>query len=294
MGRPPIDVPFDRDGSGRFLPWLVALMVYLAALAVSGALMLERALDGWDRGLMGTLTVELPPASAGNDGGLAATLKDLAAAPGVLSARPLSRAEMTALLAPWLGPSVPNDLALPQLVDVRIDPARLDETALAARLGRDAMGAAIDDQRVWLDRLARLVRMAEIVAAGIVCLIGAAAVLTVIFTMQAGMAVHRDVIELLHLVGARDGYIARQFQRQALRLSLWGGGAGIVLALATLLALAHAGDAARALGTTGPSLPSLTLVPTQLAALILLPVAAALLAMVTARLTVIRALTRMP
>ncbi|HUB97680.1 MAG TPA: cell division protein, partial [Stellaceae bacterium] len=77
MGRPPIDVPFDRDGSGRFLPWLVALMVYLAALAVSGALMLERALDGWDRGLMGTLTVELPPASAGNDGGLAATLKDL-------------------------------------------------------------------------------------------------------------------------------------------------------------------------------------------------------------------------
>ena len=42
LAAPAIDIPFDRDGSGRFLPWLVALMVYLAALALSGALVLER------------------------------------------------------------------------------------------------------------------------------------------------------------------------------------------------------------------------------------------------------------
>ena len=59
-----IDIPFDRDGSGRFLPWLIALMVYLAALASSGALALDGALERWDRGLAGTLTVELPPAQA--------------------------------------------------------------------------------------------------------------------------------------------------------------------------------------------------------------------------------------
>jgi cell division transport system permease protein len=286
-----IDIPFDRDGSGRFLPWLVALMVYLAALALSGALVLERTLESWDRGLAGTLTVELPPAPSGGDGGLAAALKDLTATEGVLAARPLSRAEMTALLAPWLGASVPDDLALPQLIDVRIDPQHLDETALAARLAKDASGAVIDDQRRWLDRLAGLVRAAEGVAGAIVLLIGAASVLTVIFTTRAGLAVHRDVIELLHLMGARDGYIARQFQRQAMRLGLRGGAAGIALALATLIALAQAGAA---LGAAGPALPSLALRPLQLAAMALLPLAAACLAMLAARLTVMRALARMP
>jgi cell division transport system permease protein len=291
MAAAAIDIPFDRDGSGRFLPWLVALMVYLAALALSGALVLERTLESWDRGLAGTLTVELPPALSGGNGGLAAVLKDLTATPGVVAARPLSRAEMTALLAPWLGTGVPDDLALPQLVDVRIDPQHLDENALAARLAKDASGAAIDDQRQWLDRLAGAVRAAEGVAGAIVLLIGAASVLTVIFTTRAGLAVHRDVIELLHLMGARDGYIARQFQRQAMRLGLRGGAAGIALALVTLLALARAGDA---LGTAGPALPSLALRPLQLAAMALLPLAAACLAMLAARLTVMRALARMP
>jgi cell division transport system permease protein len=291
MAAAAIDIPFDRDGSGRFLPWLVALMVYLAALALSGALVLERTLESWDRGLQGTLTVELPPAPLGSDGGLAAVLRDLAATPGVVAARPLARAEMTALLAPWLGASVPDDLALPQLVDVSIDPARLDEKTLATRLAKDASGAAIDDQRLWLDRLAGLVRAAEGVAGAIVLLIGAASVLTVIFTTRAGLAVHRDVIELLHLMGARDGYIARQFQRQAMRLGLRGGAAGIALALMTLLALAQAGAA---LGSAGPALPSLALRPLQLAALALLPLAAACLAMLAARLTVMRALARMP
>ena len=32
-----------------------------------------------------------------------------------------------------------------------------------------------------------------------------------IFTTRAGLAVHHNVIEILHIIGARDGYIARQF-----------------------------------------------------------------------------------
>ncbi len=131
-------------------------------------------------------------------------------------------------------------------------------------------------------------REIEATAVAIVLLIGAAAVLTVIFTTRAGLSMHRDVIELLHLMGARDGYIARQFDRQALRLGLIGGAVGIALALATVLALGEAAGAAALLGG------GLGLGPLDYAALALLPVAAALLAMATARLTVLRALASMP
>ncbi len=84
--------PFDRDGSGRFLPWLIALMVYLAALATSGALALDRALARWDRGLAGTLTVELPPDAPCRDGHgrrRRGGRGDRTPTPGVHSARPL-------------------------------------------------------------------------------------------------------------------------------------------------------------------------------------------------------------
>ncbi|HUZ71844.1 MAG TPA: FtsX-like permease family protein [Stellaceae bacterium] len=298
MRRRGLDIPFDRDGSGRFLPWLIALMVYLAALATSGALALDRALARWDTGLAGTLTVELPPdASSGTGkGSLAAAVRTIAATPGVRSARPLTRADMGKLLAPWLGPDLPPDeLALPQLIDVRIDLAHgVDLAAMRAALAKAAPDAVLDDHRLWLGRLAALIRTAEATAIVIVALIGAAAVLTVIFTTRTGLSVHRDVIELLHLMGARDGYIAAQFQRQALRLGLGGSLVGLALALATLLALVHAGAAAAVLGERALPLPTVNLVAFDWALLCVLPAVAAALAMVTARLTVLRALSRMP
>ncbi len=289
-----IDIPFDRDGSGRFLPWLIGLMVYLAALAASGALALDRALESWNRGLEGSLTIELPPPADAGDGGLAAALAALRGSDGVIAARPLERIEIARLLEPYLGADLPQQLALPRMIDVTIDPARLDRAALAARLAAAAPGAVLDDHRLWLDRLAALVRATEATSLLIVLLIAAAAVTTVVFTTRTGLSVHRDVVELLHVIGARDRYIARQFELQALRLGLAGGGLGLLLAVATLMALAHAGAAAAMLGETALPLPEVALAPWHYAVLMVLPLAAALLAMLTARLTVLGALARMP
>src|SRR6185437_6187989 len=148
------DIPLDRDGSGRFLPWLIALMVFLAALATSGALALDHALEAWNNGLSGTLTVEIPaspqaappspsppssapaPAAPPADGALDAALAVLHATPGVLSATALDRAATMKLVAPWIGEAAAlDDLPLPRLIDVRIDPDRgVGVAALATRL----------------------------------------------------------------------------------------------------------------------------------------------------------------
>jgi cell division transport system permease protein len=294
-----LDIPLDRDGSARFLPWLVALMVYLSALALAGALVLGDVLARWDQSLAGTATVELPPAPADpaqGDGGMAAALALLRATPGVLAAEPLDRAATAKLLEPWLGTAASaEDLALPRLVDVRMAPgARLDGEALAAKLRAAAPGATLDDHRLWLDRLADFARSVELTALLVILVIAAAAVLTVVFTTRTGLAVHHEVIEVLHLIGARDGYIARQFEREALRLGLLGGAAGLALALLTLLALGHAAAATALLGDEVRLLPSLRLEAWQWASLCLIPAGAALVAMATARLTVLRALARMP
>ena len=291
-----LDIPLNRDSSVRFLPWIIALMVYLAGLALAGTVVLQGALQRWDLSLSGTLTVQLPPEEQGKPDPLPAALELLRATPGVISAQAISREATAKLIEPWLGTALaPDELALPRLIDLRINPAAaLDLAQLRSKLAAAAPGAVLDDHRLWLDRLAGLVLSIEATALAIVLLIGGAAVLTVIFTTRAGLAVHHAVVEVLHLIGARDGYIAGQFQRQALELGLRGGLVGLLLTVATLIGIGHAGAATSVFGERVQLLPALQLAPWHWLLLAMLPVAASLIAMLTARLTVLRALKRMP
>ena len=292
-----LDLPLDRDGSGRFLPWMVALMVYLASLALAGTLVVRDGVARWDRGLTGTLTVELPAASSGrDDGAIEAALKVLRATSGVTRADAFDAKRTAALLEPWLGSDIAAaDLPLPRLIDVQIEPrAGVDLAALGERLAAAVPGARLDDHRQWLNRVLRTALAIEIVAGTIVILVGLAAVLAVMFATRTGLAVHQGVVEVLHLIGARDGYIARQFEWHALRLGLKGGIAGLVLAVLTLVGIAWAATQVGAIDDAVRVLPALSAPAIEWVLLLLLPIAAGLVAMLTARITVLRALKRMP
>jgi cell division transport system permease protein len=292
-----LDLPLDRDGSGRFLPWIVALMVYLASLALAGTLVVRDAVMRWDRGLTGTLTVELPAASSGrDDGAIEGALKVLRGTAGVTRADAFDAKRTAALLEPWLGTAIDaTDLPLPRLIDVQIEPrAGVDLAALRERLAAAVPGAQLDDHGRWLNRVLRTALAIEIVAGMIVALVGLAAVLAVIFATRTGLAVHHGIVEVLHLIGARDGYIARQFERHALRLGIKGGLAGLALAVLTLVGIAAAATQVGALDDAARVLPALSAPAIEWVLLLLLPIAAGLVAMLTARITVLRALKRLP
>jgi cell division transport system permease protein len=288
------DIPLRRDGTAKLLPWLIAPTVYLATLAIAGMLALHGMLLNWDRGLAGTMTVEVP--AGASEATVTAVVTLLRTTAGVASAQAMDRAAQAKLLEPWLGTTVATqELSMPRLIDLHVTAGvRPDLAALKTKLTAAAPGTVLDDHQQWLDRLYALALSVEVTGLAIVVMVSAASVLTVVFTTRAGLAVHRDVIELLHWMGARDGYIARQFQREALRLGFTGGLAGLVLAGATIWALGHVAAATSVLGEQAKLLPDLQLVPWQWGALAALPVIAALAAMITARLTVMRALARLP
>ena len=287
----PVLVP-DNEGAGRFLPWVIAVMTFLATLLMAGALVTDTAIRGWSTSLTGTLTVEI---AADPDADMAARVEDavtlLRATAGVRDARSLARDEIALLLEPWLGQdNLIDDLPVPRLIDVQLDAAHgLDIDRLSRRLAERVPGARVDDHTAWLDRLVQLARSLQVLAAGIVLLIGLAMACVIVFATRAAFAAHHDVIEVLHLIGARDAYIARHFQNHALAMGLRGGVAGLLLAALTLLPL---GYAATDLGM--PVLPELLPPPLQAATLLTIPAAAAMIALVTARTTVLRALSRMP
>jgi cell division transport system permease protein len=292
------DLPLERDASRRFLPWLVALNVYLAVLALAGLMVIGDAAGRWDRGLSGTLTVQIPPASeddpqaaaAANEARMNRALELLRGTAGIDSVRALDRHELAGLMEPWLGSGdLVSELPLPALIDVRLEEdSAVNVEGLSSVLSAAVPGATIDDHKKWLDRLILLARSVTGVAATIVLLVGGAAIATVIFITRTGLSLHHEVIELLHVIGAQDEYVARQFESQALALCLKGGIAGFILAAVTLLSL---GALVGRLGSQ--LLPPLDITAAQWVVLAALPVVVALVGMLTARVIVLRSLARL-
>lgn len=286
-------VPLDRDASGRYLPLLVAIMVYLAALALAGGMAANKLADRWDSGLAGTLTIQLPapPAGQESDPVLQDVVDMLERTPGIVTVEALDGNAIAALLEPWLGEAVlANDLPLPQLIAVTTEPQQApDLPALRRSVLALAPGSLVDDHQRWLSHFLDLARAIEIMAVVVVALVVFAAAMMVAFVTRMGLAAHDQAIELLHLIGAQDSYVARQFQSHALSLGLRGGLIGLACALPTLYLARHLLEQ-----INSGLLPELSLLPYQWSLLILLPIASAVVTMFTARITVLRTLARMP
>lgn len=297
--RPSRDLPLERDATARFLPWIIAFIVFLAALSLAAAMVADGALGKWNRGLSNSLTVQVPLAvegSAPTNARVDSVLALLRATPGVTKAERVSDEKIKALLEPWLGKSIgAADLPLPVLIGVEIKDAQLvDFDALTQRLQAIAPDISLDSHRLWLDALVGRARIAQFMALGIVLLNGLAAIATVIFATRTGLMVHRAMIEVLHLMGATDGYIARQFAGQALRLGLRGGLIGIVPALLALLLVTNAWGLAGGANAGGVLGLQIELKPLQWAALLMVPLITAAIAVFTARRTVLAMLAKLP
>jgi cell division transport system permease protein len=284
------DLPLAGDASARFLPWIIGCMVYLAALALALALAAGNLAGRWHADLAGRFTVEVPaPAAAeARDARLREIADLLARSDGVTAVKPIDDAEKAALLEPWLaGSPLPEEIALPDLIVVEAE-AAVDMAKLASQLAGIDAGIRIDEHASWHGDLLAFSRSMTALAAIVVSLIALAAISTVIFVTRTGLAIHRRVIEIVHLVGAQDSYIARQFLFHALRLGLLGGTIGAALAAATWLGLQ------RWLGGDSGLLPSLALFAGDWLAVAAVPVGLCIVAMATAQVTVLVLLGREP
>jgi cell division transport system permease protein len=286
------DLPLKKDQSARFLPLLVGFMVFLAALALASALAMHTVVASWQSAFTGKLTVQLPAAEKGQEdieqNRIDAIIDFLNLQAGVAEVERLGEAETRALVEPWLGDLANlEELPLPTLIAITLDEdARPDMTALSIRLQDLAPGAVLDDHQQWLGEVLGSLRSLQILSLALLAVVGAAAMLAVVYVTRTGLAIHHEVIELLHLIGAKDAYVARQFQRQALVLGMTGGVMGLALALPVVLLIGYllsSGDSA--------IFPDVRFSIFQWSLLGLLAPLTAVIAMVTARRTVMRSLS---
>lgn len=227
-------VPIDSI-AGRALVAVIAIMAFLASLTVGAVVLVSTAAGEWQSELAREVTIQIRPSPGRDaDADVAAAAALAAAVPGIRDVRPYSKDEAAALLEPWLGTGlVIDDLPVPRIVVVKLatNPTP-DLVALRRALAERIPGASLDDHRGWIDRMGTMARSAVALGLAVLGLVLAATVLSVTFATRGAMATNRTIIEVLHYVGARESFIAGEFQRHFLWLGLKGGAIGGGAALA--------------------------------------------------------------
>jgi cell division transport system permease protein len=276
------------------MPWVIAIMIGLTVLATASGLALRNTARAASADLAGGATIQIVHgAPRERDRQAQAALAALKQAPGVVSARLVPQAELDALVEPWLGTHTGDDinaLPVPALIDVRLSghTGKGELAALRARLKTPAPAARIDAQASWLAPVFEAISALQWLAGGLIALLAFATISAVLLASRNALGNHRGTIEIVHMLGGTDAQIARIFQRSMAIDAAAGGVGGLLLGT---VAIGLMGHQFAALGSG--MMTSTGLGWTDWLIICSIPLAGVLLAVLTARYSVLSALRRM-
>lgn len=224
--------------AGRTLLMVIAIMTFLACLTLGSVMLVNQSAQNWQSDIATEVTIQIRPSDQLDMQDALKRAEAMALeTPGVTQARILDWEATKRMLEPWLGDGIePDDLPIPRLIILQIDPqSRPDFSILSAELAKAIPNASLDDHNAWVERLQAMASATVVVGLVIFLLMLSATCLAAIFATQGALAGNRQVVEVLHFVGATDEFVAREFQRHFFRLGLRGtllGGACALLSIA--------------------------------------------------------------
>ncbi len=279
---------------GRALVIIIAIMTFLAAMTAGTVELISSASESWRGAISREVTIQVRPrAGFVLDAEVAKAAALARKTAGVGEVQVYTKAESQKLLEPWLGTGLDlADIPVPRLIVLKVAGVP-DFAGLRQQLGAEVVGATLDDHRLWISRLSAMANSLVFVGFVLLTLVLTATALAVAFATRGAMAGTREIIEVIHLVGATDGFVAGEFQRHFLKLGLRGGALGAFLAIASF-ALAGSLSSQWSATPGGDQLEALfgsfTLGWRGFAAVIFIAALVALITTIVSRVTVFRSL----
>jgi len=227
--------------AGRALAAVIAIMTFLACLTAGGALLLAQASQGWRSDVLREVTIQVKSDAGDDVESLVAKVVSIAAQTrGVKHVRAYSAAESGKLLQPWLGDGLDLSLLpIPRILVVDMEGASEEDVAgLRAALARSTPQAILSDRRIWAARIGTMASAVVALAGATFALMIAAMAIAIGFATRGAVAANREIIEVLHFVGASDGFIAREFETHFRNVGFRGALIGGSSAMAFFLAAA--------------------------------------------------------
>jgi len=216
-------------------------MAFLAVFALALSMASGRLADRWGEELAKSVTVRISAPLEQVERQTKAAVRVLETTAGIATVRVLNTAEQQALLAPWFGPDVPiDDLPIPKLIEVIETDDGFDAAGLRLRLQAEAPGAVLDDHTRWRKPLTVAAGRLRALGWVSIAIIGGATAAMITLAANAALAANLQVIRVLRLIGATDGYIARAFVRRFTLRALGGALIGTIIGMGAILMLPQA------------------------------------------------------
>lgn len=231
-------LPLHSDPANKYMPWIIALVVFLATIMLITTSTVRTISQGWQTEFTHKLSIEVPAVQkdkTAQDKMVDAVYRYLSNLKEVEKVERVEEEKIKKLLLPWLGADAfTQDLPLPRVVEVDFDPnVDVDLVLLEEKLAQIVPGIKLEDHGQWRKRVNQTVQTVEIVTFAIAILVFAVALILSGFMTCTGLLIHKDIVKLLNLIGATSGYIAGIFQQNMLILGIKGAIRGIILSLIT-------------------------------------------------------------
>jgi cell division transport system permease protein len=279
---------------GRFsgtMPWVMAIMLFLTLLAAAAAITLGDAARTSGANLASEATVQVIDTDPAAQQALQASIsKWLRTQPNVDSVDVVPEEKSRALLEETLQDSLENSgIPVPLLIDISFKQPPSTEAlrSLSKGLKRISPQSQVSSHASWMEPFVALMQTLFLLALSVMLLLLLATAATVVLSVRGALNTHRSTIEIMHMMGSTDIQAARLFQRRVALDALFGGLVGLITALLVLWLLSSRFAALEPglLADAGMPLYGWLL-------LVVIPVAVAGLAMLTARWTVLSALKK--
>lgn len=284
------DFTFAKDDTHRFLPWQIGIMVALATLLLS----LVLSLSGWagahHEDYADSISVIIPGSLEKLDEKTEQVKTLLAKDKAIAGIKQLSEKNLRDLLAPWIGSGdALMDMPLPVVLDITLDTTKptFNADTLRKSLSQIEPTIELDTHNSWAEVFSSFIRILQWLAALLVVAILGAMTLLIAFSARASLHLHERTVNILHGLGAEDGYIARQFQNDHFKIGFRAACIGVA---AAALAYALLGQCVAMIHTA--ALPSFDFSGTHVALLLLMPFACALIVLIATRAAVLTQLRK--
>ena len=280
------DIPFARDDAHRLLPAMIACLTGFAALLLALAMCLTSALSTQSRDVIGVIQVEVPRSKANDSNFMDNVTSTLKRTAGVEEVSVLSQSQMEGLLKPWLGDDFSlADLPVPIILDVKTSVKKnittVNLTSLRTALAAIDTNIRVEDRGPWVGHMVKAVALLQ----GLVLLVAMLLLLCVlgmiVLVSRTNLRLHFKTVSLLHMFGATDDYILRQFQWNNAWLAARGAFTGVAIAAAVFISAAIISTR-----WDSPVIPHISISIMHALMFIVLPMFTAMIALVATRLTV--------
>ena len=263
-GKHRYDIPLHKDSGARFLVGLIAVMTILMSVMLTTTIAIDTMTTGWVSGLGKTATIEIPAIDDQGKNLSSEQITTLAtkakttgeSLTGIQSAVIMDKKTLSDMIAPWLGEEILNDSAipLPVLITVTLnEDANITQTITELKSAIKTISSTlrVDTHETWMEDLSRLVGGAQALTLIFTFITAAATIIIILMALRMRLNLYKSDIDLLHLMGASNHYIAKQFQRHSLILTFKGAVIGAVFVIITLaMCSLFLGDTDNAYGRT--------------------------------------------